>query len=85
MIAQLQRLRCRLFHHHISRPMHGHYVCFDCLLEWPVDWPVRELARLEPEAKPKVEKPETVVASRLSTNVIAMPRQRQRRPPQQIA
>jgi hypothetical protein len=38
LICWLEVAWCRTFHRSISRPRHGKYFCWRCMLEFPVDW-----------------------------------------------
>jgi hypothetical protein len=29
---------CRTFHSKMMRPVNGHYLCAECLRDWPVHW-----------------------------------------------
>ncbi len=34
---------CRTFHTKMMRPVSGHYLCAECLREWPVNWDLEVL------------------------------------------
>ena len=42
-------LWCRMFHHNTMWPMHGKYICPDCLREFPCGWETVQLKQLKEE------------------------------------
>jgi hypothetical protein len=38
MWEKIARAWCRGMHQHTMWPIHGRYICMDCLREYPVDW-----------------------------------------------
>jgi len=76
MFESVLRWWCRNVHNNVFHPVHGKYICGECLREWPVPWaePKKgEYAGFTPQSQPQANSDVIVTSPQRGLLLIRLP------------